>query len=167
MSRRTPRSPSQALRSSPVNYLDTLVRMLRGRSLDRESAAARLPRVVKRLTESPLLAVWGDLSTNTDPIGRVRNAQDLGQRFPRPLFCWKGTSNPVIANSQVNECFRGGRGTRTHKPFRATVFKCVAGRPDWPCLLLPDAICAGQRQDNFLTGTNRRQSFLTRPLTKR
>jgi len=57
----------------------------------------------------------------------------------------EGNGNPEIANSQVNECFCGGRGTRTHKPFRATVFKCVAGRPDWPCLLLPDAICAGQQ----------------------
>jgi hypothetical protein len=35
--------------------------------------------------------------------------------------------------------------TRTHKPLRATVFKCVAGGPDLPCILLPDAICAGVR----------------------
>ena len=66
-----------------------------------------------------------------------------------------GECHPGIAKVLVRGPFCGGRGTRTHKPLRATVFKCVARRPYWPCLLLPDANCAGQRRDNFLTGTSR------------
>jgi hypothetical protein len=53
-------------------------------------AAARSPRVAKRLTDSPPLAVFGaDLPTNTNPIGRVRKTQDLRQRFSGQLFVWE------------------------------------------------------------------------------
>jgi hypothetical protein len=38
----------------------------------------------------------------------------------------------------------GGRGTRTHKSVRTTVFKLWARRPDSSCLNLIAPICAGQ-----------------------
>jgi hypothetical protein len=77
----------------------------------------RPARVAKRLTDSPLLAVFGaDLPTNTDPIGRVRKAQDLRQT----VFdsCSAGRERkPDIANSQVNECFAEGVGLEPTSPF--------------------------------------------------
>jgi hypothetical protein len=89
-------------------------------------AAGRQPRVAKRLPDSPPLAVFGaDLPTNTTPIGRVRKTQDLRQRFSGQLFVWETTDKAGIAKVQVNGPFCGGRGTRTHKSVRTTVFKTV------------------------------------------
>jgi hypothetical protein len=96
----------------------------------------------------------------------LRTTQDLRQRFSEQLSVWKIVTS-LIANAQVRGRFGGGRGTRTHKSFRTTVFKCVVGRPDWPCLLLPEANRAGQRQHNFLIGASPSPSLLPGSLTKR
>jgi hypothetical protein len=73
--------------------------------------ALRQPRVAKRLTDSPLLAVHGaDLPTKTDPIERVRKTQDLRQRFLGLFVLLEEDGNSDIANSQIKEGFRGGRG---------------------------------------------------------
>ena len=49
-----------------------------------------------------------------------------------------------IANAQVRGNFRGGRGTRTHKPLRTTVFKLSAHHPESFQTSLTSPICAGR-----------------------
>ncbi len=123
-------------------------RPLHPRSGNRESANA----LIRRLITSTRQGQSGTWTTVLKP-------SNASKRTPSPSIRWKRT--PWL------EPICGGRGTRTHKPLRATVFKCVAGRPDWPCLLLPDAIHAGQRQDTFLIGTGPPRFFLARSLTQR
>jgi hypothetical protein len=54
------------------------------------------------------------------------------------------TDKAGMAKVRVKGPFRGGRGTRTHKSFRTTVFKCVVSRPDPSLLFLPKPVSPGQ-----------------------
>src|SRR5919106_365510 len=115
--------------------------MRSARQLLRHTAVAAGWQKVGRLAASSGL-FGADLPTNTDLLRRVRKAQDLRQRFSRQLFRWKRVA-PLNRESPAQRVHFaegvvwegvvwegvvwegvgvGGRGTRTHKPFRTTVF---------------------------------------------
>jgi hypothetical protein len=71
--------------------------------------------------------------------------QDLRQRFSGQLLVWETLTKKESRKVQVKGTFCGGRGTRTHKPLRATVFKTANQFPVLSLLVLQTPFPLGRR----------------------
>src|SRR5919106_44712 len=96
-----------------------------GRSCsNRRQKTKRVLEVAKMLPTSSLPRLscpytWPDTHT----IGRFRKRQRPATTVLGTVVRLEGSAKPESRMRRSGGCFRGGRGTRTHKPLRATVFK--------------------------------------------
>jgi len=78
-------------------------------------------------------------------LARCGNTRCIGS------LCQEGRIGRGEAARNIRPALGGGRGTRTHKSFRTTVFKLYALRPGSSCLGLTRPVGSGHRRSCFLS----------------